>query len=75
VHGTAPDIAGQGIANPTGALRSVALLLRYAAEEHELADQLERAIDGALSRTPTRDVGGVATTAEFTDAVLSVGAW
>jgi 3-isopropylmalate dehydrogenase len=75
VHGTAPDIAGQGIANPTGALRSVALLLRHAAEEHELADQLERAIDGALSRTPTRDVGGTATTAEFTDTVLSVGAW
>jgi isocitrate/isopropylmalate dehydrogenase len=49
--------------------------LRHAAEERELADQLERAIDGALSRTPTRDVGGVATTAEFTDAVLSVGAW
>jgi 3-isopropylmalate dehydrogenase len=75
VHGTAPDIAGQGIANPTGALRSVALLLRHAAEEHELADQLERAIDGALSRTPTRDVGGTATTAEFTDTVLSVGVW
>jgi isocitrate/isopropylmalate dehydrogenase len=75
VHGTAPDIAGQGIANPTGALRSVALLLRHAAEEHELADQLERAIDGALSRRPTRDVGGTATTAEFTDTVLSVGVW
>ena len=75
VHGSAPDIAGQGIANPTGALRSVALLLRHAAEEHELADQLERAIDGALSRRPTRDVGGTATTAEFTDTVLSVGVW
>src|SRR5882724_726270 len=73
VHGTAPDIAGQGIANPTGALRSVALLLRHAAEEHELADQLERAVDEALSAAPTRDLGGTATTAEFTDAVLSVG--
>ena len=70
VHGSAPDIAGQGIANPTGAFRSVALLLRYAAEEHELADQLEQAVDRALATTPTRDVGGTATTAEFTEAVL-----
>ncbi len=73
VHGSAPDIAGQGIANPTGALRSVALLLRHAAGEHELADQLERAVDAALSTTPTRDVGGTATTAEFTETVLSMG--
>ena len=71
VHGSAPDIAGQGIANPTGALRSVALLLRHAAEEHRLADQLEQAIDAALGTAPTRDVGGTATTAEFTDTVLS----
>jgi 3-isopropylmalate dehydrogenase len=73
VHGSAPDIAGQGIANPTGALRSVALLLRHAAGELELADQLERAVDTALSTSPTRDVGGTATTAEFTDTVLSAG--
>jgi 3-isopropylmalate dehydrogenase len=72
VHGSAPDIAGQGIANPTGALRSVALLLRHAAGEHELADQLERAVDAALGTAPTRDVGGTATTAEFTKTVLSV---
>jgi len=73
VHGSAPDIAGQGIANPTGALRSVALLLRYAAGEHALADQLEHAVDAALTAAPTRDVGGMATTVEFTDAVLSLG--
>jgi 3-isopropylmalate dehydrogenase len=72
VHGSAPDIAGLGIANPTGALRSVALLLRHAAGEHALADQLERAVDEALNTAPTRDVGGMATTAEFTDTVLSV---
>jgi 3-isopropylmalate dehydrogenase len=75
VHGSAPDIAGLGIANPTGALRSVALMLRHAAGEHELADQLERAVDAALGTAPTRDVGGTATTAEFTDTVLSVGSW
>jgi len=73
VHGSAPDIAGQGIANPTGALRSVALLLRHAAAENDLADQLERAVDTALGTAPTRDVGGTATTVEFTDAVLRVG--
>jgi isocitrate/isopropylmalate dehydrogenase len=72
VHGSAPDIAGLGIANPTGALRSVALLLRHAAEEHELADRLERAVDTALTTSPTRDIGGTATTAEFTDTVLGV---
>ncbi len=75
VHGSAPDIAGRGIANPTGALRSVALLLRFAAGEHELADRLEQAVDTALTKAPTRDVGGTATTAEFTDTVLSVGLW
>jgi isocitrate/isopropylmalate dehydrogenase len=48
-------------------------MLRYAAGEHELADQLERAVDAALTTTPTRDVGGTATTAEFTDTVLSLG--
>jgi 3-isopropylmalate dehydrogenase len=70
VHGSAPDIAGQGCANPTGALRSVALLLRHAAGEHELADELEQAVDAALQANPTRDLGGNATTVEFTDTVL-----
>ncbi len=72
VHGSAPDIAGRGIANPTGALRSVALLLRHAAGEEGLATQLEQAVDAALQSTPTRDLGGTATTAEFTDTVLSL---
>ncbi|MDX6412126.1 MAG: 3-isopropylmalate dehydrogenase [Gaiellaceae bacterium] len=70
VHGSAPDIAGQGIANPTGALRSVSLLLRHAAGEEALADRLEEAIDAALGSAPTRDLGGTATTVEFTDTVL-----
>jgi 3-isopropylmalate dehydrogenase len=70
VHGSAPDIAGQGIANPTGALRSVALLLRHAAGEEALADELEQAVDAALQSNPTRDLGGKATTIEFTDTVL-----
>jgi 3-isopropylmalate dehydrogenase len=70
VHGSAPDIAGQGIANPTGALRSLALLLRHAAGEEALADELEQAVDAALQSNPTRDLGGKATTIEFTDTVL-----
>ena len=45
VHGSAPDIAGRGIANPAAMLRSIALLLRHAAAEPELAAALERAVD------------------------------
>ncbi|HEV3404176.1 MAG TPA: 3-isopropylmalate dehydrogenase [Gaiellaceae bacterium] len=71
VHGSAPDIAGLGIANPTAMLRSTALLLRYGlGREHE-AGALERAVEHALRETPTRDVGGSATTAQFGDAVLA----
>jgi 3-isopropylmalate dehydrogenase len=71
VHGSAPDIAGQGIANPAAMLRSVALLLRHAAGEEALAASLERAVDEALVSTPTPDAGGSATTAEFADAILA----
>ena len=70
VHGSAPDIAGKGIANPAATLRSVALLLRHAADEPDLATALEAAADRALVETPTVDAGGSATTAEFTASVL-----
>ena len=70
VHGSAPDIAGRGIANPAAMLRSVALLLRHAADEPELATALERAVDGALAETPTPDLGGSATTSAFAESVL-----
>jgi 3-isopropylmalate dehydrogenase len=70
VHGSAPDIAGRGIANPAAMLRSVALLLLYGADEAQLAEELERAIDSALESTPTPDLGGTATTADFTEAVV-----
>ena len=69
VHGSAPDLAGLAIANPAGMLRSVALLLRYAVREPALADGLDEAVDAALVSSPTRDLGGTATTVEFTDAV------
>ena len=71
VHGSAPDIAGRGIANPAAMLRSVGLLLRHTSGQDELAAGLERAVDDALAATPTRDLGGRATTAEFAAAVLA----
>jgi 3-isopropylmalate dehydrogenase len=55
VHGSAPDIAGKGIANPIGAIASAAMLLRYGLGESEAADAVERAIVAVLSaglRTP-----------------------
>ncbi len=69
VHGSAPDIAGKGIANPAAMLRSVALLLRHTAAEPELATSLERAVDRALVATPPADQGGSATTAQFAESV------
>ncbi len=69
VHGSAPDIAGKGIANPAAMLRSVALLLRHAADEPELATSLELAVDRALVATPPADQGGSTTTAQFAESV------
>jgi len=71
VHGTAPDIAGQGIANPLGMILSGALLLRHGLGREAEAAALESAVDRALEagiRPP--DLGGTATTAETTEAVL-----
>jgi 3-isopropylmalate dehydrogenase len=70
VHGSAPDIAGRGIANPAAMLRSVALMLAYGLEEPEFGDALDGAVDRALATSPTPDLGGVASTEEFTGAVL-----
>jgi 3-isopropylmalate dehydrogenase len=69
VHGSAPDIAGKGLANPTAQLRSTALLLEHGLGRKAEADALVRAIDAALASTPTKDLGGTATTAEFGEAV------
>jgi 3-isopropylmalate dehydrogenase len=71
VHGSAPDIAGRGIANPAAMLRSTALLLEHGLGRIDESRALERAIDGALRDAPTADLGGTATTAEFGDAVLA----
>jgi 3-isopropylmalate dehydrogenase len=71
VHGSAPDIAGTGAANPTAMLRSLALALEHSLGEPELARRLEEAVDAALASTPTQDIGGSATTSELGDAVLA----
>jgi 3-isopropylmalate dehydrogenase len=70
VHGSAPDIAGTGAANPTGMLRSLALLLAHGLGEPALARSLEAAVTSALDSTPTADLGGLASTSEFGSAVL-----
>jgi 3-isopropylmalate dehydrogenase len=70
VHGSAPQIAGRGIANPAAMLRSTALLLRHGLDRVDDAEALERAVDDALAEAPTPDLGGAATTRELGDAVL-----
>jgi 3-isopropylmalate dehydrogenase len=70
VHGSAPDIAGLGIANPAAMLRSTALMLEHGLGKPKGAGRLESAVDAALASSPTPDLGGTATTAEFGDAVL-----
>jgi 3-isopropylmalate dehydrogenase len=72
VHGSAPDIAGTGTANPLATLLSVAMMLKYGLGMHGEASKLESAVDTALAeglRTP--DLGGETTTEEMTDAVLA----
>ena len=70
VHGSAPQIAGQGIANPAAMLRSVALLLSHGLGRLDEAAALERAVDAALAEAPTPDLGGTSTTRDVGDAVL-----
>ena len=70
VHGSAPDIAGRGVANPTAMLRSTALMLELAFGRAKEARALESAVDAALTTTPTADFGGNASTAAFADAVV-----
>jgi 3-isopropylmalate dehydrogenase len=71
VHGSAPDIAGTGKANPLAMILSAALMLRHGFSREEAAASVESAVDKALaSGLRTADLGGSATTAEATEAVL-----
>jgi isocitrate dehydrogenase (NAD+) len=71
VHGTAPDIAGKGVANPTALLMSAIMMLDHL-REATAARRIENALHTVYreGKSLTRDVGGKATTAEFTDAVI-----
>jgi 3-isopropylmalate dehydrogenase len=72
VHGSAPDIAGRGIANPLAMFLSAALLLRHGLGMENEAAAVESAVDRALAEgLRTRDLGGAATTEEAATAVLS----
>jgi 3-isopropylmalate dehydrogenase len=70
VHGSAPQIAGQGSANPAAMLRSTALMLRHGLGLTEEAGALEHAVDVALRKAPTVDLGGSSTTRDMGDVVL-----
>ena len=72
VHGTAPDIAGKGIANPTALVLSAVLMLRYLGEK-AAADRIDTAVRTvfASGQVRTGDLGGKATTGQFVDAVLA----
>jgi isocitrate dehydrogenase (NAD+) len=71
VHGTAPDIAGKGLANPTALMQSAVLMLSHLGERSAAA-RLQSAIERVYAEGAhlTGDVGGTASTAEFTDAVI-----
>ncbi|HEY7290302.1 MAG TPA: isocitrate dehydrogenase (NAD(+)) [Vicinamibacterales bacterium] len=71
VHGTAPDIAGRGVANPTALLLSAVLMLRHI-DERSAADAVMRALNDVLTAgtVRTRDLGGTASTTEFADALV-----
>ncbi|MDT4967913.1 MAG: isocitrate dehydrogenase [Acidobacteriota bacterium] len=72
VHGSAPDIAGQGIANPTALLQSGILMLRHLGER-EAADRIEGAMLSVFreGKVRTRDIGGTSKTSEFAHAIIS----
>jgi isocitrate dehydrogenase (NAD+) len=72
VHGSAPDIAGRGIANPTALMLSSVMMLEHLGER-TAAGRLQRAIEAVYTEGTrlTRDVGGQASTSQFTDAVIA----
>lgn len=74
IHGSAPDIAGQGIANPVGAFWSAAEMVRWLGRGSldKIADEFMQAIENVTSNpeTRTRDMGGKANTEQVTEAVM-----
>ncbi|MBI4905993.1 MAG: isocitrate/isopropylmalate dehydrogenase family protein [Acidobacteria bacterium] len=72
VHGSAPDIAGKGVANPTALMQSAVMMLIYLGET-AAASRLTSAIEKVYAEgiTVTKDIGGTASTTQFTDAVIA----
>lgn len=71
IHGSAPDIAGKGIANPVSMILSVAMMLRESFGEYEAANRIEKAVDKAFKKgILTPDLGGKASTQEMTEAIM-----
>lgn len=71
IHGSAPDIAGRGIANPIGTILSAALMLRYSLKLEDEARSIERAVDQAITDgARTMDLGGQMNTRQMTDEVI-----
>ncbi len=72
VHGTAPDIAGKGVANPTAVMLAACQMMDHVGKA-DVATRMRSAIEATLreQKTVTRDVGGTANTAEYTDAVIA----
>lgn len=72
IHGSAPDIAGQGLANPCAAILSFAMALRFSLGDAASADRVEAAVDKALAAgARTRDIGGTLSTAEMGAAIIA----
>src|SRR3546814_16290138 len=72
IHGSAPDIAGQGKANPLATILSAAMMLRYSLDQADIADRIEAAVAVTLGRGyRTADLGGTVSTVEMGDAVIA----
>jgi isocitrate dehydrogenase (NAD+) len=71
VHGSAPDIKGKGIANPAAMIAAATMMLRHI-DERAAANRIDAALEKVLWRGDclTRDLGGTATTKQFTDAII-----
>ena len=72
MHGTAPDIAGKGIANPGAVILAACMMLEYL-NDHERAARIRKAFETTVreKKTVTRDLGGTASTDQFTDAIIA----
>ena len=71
IHGSAPDIAGKGIANPIGTILSAALLLRYSLKLEQEAQLIEKAVDAVITDgSRTADLGGSLKTAQMADEII-----